>query len=195
MTTDPLPLHAGKSPLASRHTPGVTPLAGACINPPLEYRFRGLISDAQHLSVESRGRRVVSAPRMSDLPIAFRGRLLVDPIALSAAFTFVGGGVVRDEPYSFGFEIGNLWEGLAAGGWRGGQDALAGWWERPVEIRDVFHDRTFSMWLDPREQTGGFRWKQSERASDAPAWLDRSATGVITEAWTPCRHRAEVGAA
>lgn len=190
MPFDPSPPHApaARAPLAR------PPSVSGCINPPLAFRFRGLISDAQHLSVETIGRRVVSAPRLRDLPVAFEGRLLIDPVARSASFTFVGGGTVDDDLYSFGFEIGNLWDGLIAGGWPRASDALAGWWERPVEIRDIFHDRNFSLWLDPQEQTGGFRWKQSDRAADAPAWLDRSAIGTITQARPQCLPPAELRA-
>lgn len=163
----------------------------ACINRPLEYRFRGRISDAQHLSVDPRGRRVVSSPRLAELPIGFSGRLTIDVMTRAASFAFVGGGDALGEPYTFAFEIGGLWDGLVAGGYPrdlpvwGGADALAAAWDRSIRILDVFQTKRFELSLDPESGTGHFRWKQTDAAPDAPAWLDRSATGEIEELWRP----------
>lgn len=203
-TPDP----SGRSPrptAAHRTMPGL-PLDGrpplrplparSCINAPAELCFRGRIVDGQHLSVEHGGaRRVISAPRLADLPIPMVARLTLDPSSLSCVFAFAGSGLTKGERFGFEYEVSDLWPSFRAahqvngprGGWAG-----TGPLPSRLEIRHRSENESLRLFLDLSagwaHATGSFAWRRIEQAPDAPAWLDRHASGVIEQAWSPTGH-------
>ncbi|MEO0513328.1 MAG: hypothetical protein AAF108_10605 [Planctomycetota bacterium] len=166
----------------------------ACINAPVEICFRGRIDDARHLSVDAldpaQPRRVLSAPRLSDLPVAIVARLTLDPRSMSATFAFAGGGLTRGHPFTFAHEVPGLWGAFRAGGLAWTRDAAA----LPDLLQAVHRTEheSFRFSLDLRrgwhDAEAQFDWKRAERADDAPAWLDRHASGRLHQAWSPTGH-------
>lgn len=132
--------------------------------------MHGVIETAENLTYAVVNRKLIASnPRAEDLPLAFAGRLILNPARRYARFNFSGSFASSRRAYTFYKTIDNLYAGLDLG------DAPV------IRIEDVFTGFDFSLALDLASAIGSLEWRQPGAVPTSPA-RDSSASALITGA-------------